>query len=329
MLIDLRGGRPVAPRHGGHGELPLGSPPWRRQARRRGDATPCPPHHPSTPSPARRDSTAAEGRLRAHLPCPRARRTPRDAVVNYTHRTAPTLPLLPSLLRHHATSTTDPSGAPQRNRPVPSARVRAAVRHGEQRTPPQLHAPPLIPPDQPTVPEAAQSSPQPRGQPLWTQLPSSTRCTTSTASPSSPIKGHPAPVLPPRLTPHSRTLHSLSAPPGGRSPCIPASAAQELPRGSAGEEGGRRSRPSRAALSPSLLCLSLASPLHPRSPAVFWLCFVHSSAAEGSPELQAVTEGVQRLAVDDSRRPSTHHSAQTSARASAVDLHHLRVHPSP
>ena len=86
---------------------------------------------------------------------------------------------------------------------------------------------------------------------------------------------------PPRTVPphHAITLsltpHTHSAPPGGRSCCLAASAVPELPRSSPEHKGGCRSRPGRDSPPLSLLWPASSPPLSPPSPAVVFPCFMH------------------------------------------------------
>jgi len=109
--------------------------------------------------------------------------------------------------------------------------------------------------------------------------------------------------------------------------CIPAAVHKH---GSALPRRGRgRPRPGRAPLPLLSLWPLLAPPLPPHSPAAFCRCFLHSRAAEDSPELNhGRGEGADHAAVVWSR-PSTRNAPQCFPTPSAVFLRHLRHLPCP
>ena len=216
-LVDPRGGKSEAPRHCCHGELPLGSPPWRRPTRPRGDAAPCPPHSTHPSAPARRDRTAAEALLRAHRPCqsaPRVMATPRSTESTARLRTAPPCPSCSTCFTATPTSTTTLFGELYHTLPPPVHTPVLAVRHGEQSTAPKLARHLCFPPDQPTAPAAPPSFQrpprhlQPDPAPL---LPPLRLRAIDGRGRNSAIKTTPHHLFSPHLATTSPSLHSLSS----------------------------------------------------------------------------------------------------------------------
>ena len=146
-----------------------------------------------------------------------------------------------------------------------------------------------------------------------------------------PVLAHKKAAEPRHFSTLSRNHHSTPLIPVHRQKGGNAAAEALLPCRAlhlAGAEGGRRSRPSRAALPPSFLCTPFASPLTPHSPAAICPCIIHSRAAEDSPELNHGRGGGDDHAADDWSRPSTRNSPQSFPSPSAVDSDHLRHLPS-
>ena len=297
--------------------------------RRRDDAAPCPPHHPSPSASARRDLSAAEPsgvcdvRARARR-ASRRRRGPRHALHAFV------LPYLSPLVQSpppRRVRTPLPLCCLARARAGPSARTRA------RRTPwPAEHgndAPRVT--RSPSTTDRSCSTPSLPATPL---APSAGPSATTFLSPppsrgnSDRLRRYKNPPPHPLFSTHLHHLPLTLLTPEHRQEGELSPAATVHTHGSALPRRGRgRPRPGRTPLPLLSLWPLPAPPLLPCSPATICRCFLHSSVAEDSPELAHGRGGGAEHAVDGWSRPCTRNLSQKLPTPSAVDSDHLRHLP--